>query len=43
MKNIFEKNVTEEVITRIETLTSKTQPLWGKMSVEKMLAHCNVT
>tara|TARA_Y100000034_G_scaffold84474_1_gene101173 strand:- start:56622 stop:57077 length:456 start_codon:yes stop_codon:yes gene_type:complete len=43
MKNIFSKEVTEEVIQRIESLTSETQPQWGKMSVSQMLAHCNVT
>ena len=43
MKNIFEKSVADQTIERIEKLTPKTQPLWGTMSVEKMLAHCNVT
>lgn len=43
MKNIFEKTVVEETINRIEKLSPETQPLWGRMSVEKMLAHCNVT
>ncbi len=43
MKNIFTKEVTEEVIQRIENLTSETQPIWGKMSVAQMLAHCCVT
>lgn len=43
MKNIFEKSVTEEVIARIENLTPETQPQWGKMSVDQMLAHLCVT
>ena len=43
MKNIFTKEVTEEVKTRIENLTKDTQPNWGKMSVGQMLAHCNVS
>ncbi len=43
IKNIFSKEVTDEVIQRIESLTSETQPRWGKMSVSQMLAHCNVT
>ncbi|WP_338760924.1 DUF1569 domain-containing protein [Bernardetia sp. ABR2-2B] len=42
MKNIFEKSVTDQIIHRIEKLTPETQPLWGTMSVEKMLAHCNI-
>lgn len=43
MKNIFEQAVTDEVIARIDNLTSKTQPVWGKMNVAQMLAHCSVT
>ena len=43
MKNIFTKEVSEEVVARIENLTSETQPNWGKMSVAQMLAHCCVT
>ncbi|WP_439132820.1 DUF1569 domain-containing protein [Polaribacter sp.] len=43
MKNIFTKKVTEEIINRIEKLTPKSQPIWGKMSVAQMLAHCCVT
>tara|TARA_R110002049_G_scaffold30211_3_gene102737 strand:- start:5809 stop:6261 length:453 start_codon:yes stop_codon:yes gene_type:complete len=43
MKNIFAKEITNEVIARIEKLSSKTQSNWGKMSVSQMLAHCCVT
>lgn len=43
MKNIFDKEITDEVIKRIEILTPKTQANWGKMSVSQMLAHCSVT
>ena len=43
MKNIFSLYVTNEVISRIESLTPETKPNWGKMSVSQMLAHCNVT
>ena len=43
MENIFTKEVTEEVVARINRLTSETQPIWGKMSVAQMLAHCCVT
>jgi hypothetical protein len=42
MKNIFTKEVTDEVIGRIENLTPKSQPNWGKMSVAQMFAHCCV-
>lgn len=43
MKNIFDKEITNEVINRIDALTSKSQANWGKMSVSQMLAHCSVT
>ncbi|ARV14448.1 DUF1569 domain-containing protein [Polaribacter sp. SA4-12] len=43
MKNIFTKEITDEVIARIEKLTATSQPNWGKMSVGQMLAHCSVT
>ncbi len=43
MINIFDKKETESVIARINKLTPDTKPLWGKMSVDQMLAHCNVT
>ena len=43
LKNIFDKTVSDEIIARIDKLTPETKALWGKMSVNKMLAHCNVT
>jgi len=43
MKNIFKKEVTEEVLTRINSLKPDSKPKWGKMNVAQMLAHCNVT
>ncbi|WP_445733798.1 DUF1569 domain-containing protein [Mariniflexile sp.] len=43
MINLFDINETNAVIQRINNLKPETPPLWGKMSVEKMLAHCNVT
>ena len=43
MKDIFTKEVTNEVILRIDKLSPKTQANWGKMSVSEMLAHCCVT
>ena len=43
MKNAFNQNDTAEFIQRVEKLSSKSQPNWGKMDVAKMLAHCNVT
>ena len=43
LPNIFTKSVAEGVIDRINQLTASTQPNWGKMSVDQMLAHCNVS
>ena len=43
MKNIFQQETTEGLISRIEDLSPQSQRLWGKMSVSQMLAHCNVT
>lgn len=43
MKNIFNQNDTTEIIARIHSLTPLTNPVWGKMDVAQMLAHCNVT
>jgi hypothetical protein len=43
MKNIFEQKTSTEFIERINKLTPQTQPKWGKMNVQQMLAHCNVT
>lgn len=42
MKNIFSPAITEELINRIENLSLDTKASWGKMSVDQMLAHCNV-
>ena len=36
-------NETSAVIQRINNLKADATPLWGKMSVDKMLAHCNIT
>lgn len=42
LPNIFTSEVAEKVIARINQLTPGAQPQWGKMSVDKMLAHLNV-
>ncbi len=43
LPNIFSKEVSDNLIKRINNLTPATQPKWGKMSIAQMLAHCNVT
>jgi hypothetical protein len=40
--NIFTKDVSDGIINRINNLKPDSQPQWGKMSVDKMLAHCSV-
>ena len=42
MKNIFDPEVHEELINRINKLSPDTKAQWGKMSVDQMLAHCCV-
>ncbi len=43
MKNVFDQGDVKSIISRIDNLTPESQPLWGKMSVGQMFAHCNVT
>jgi hypothetical protein len=43
LPNIFNKTEVEKIINRINQLSPTTQAQWGTMSVDKMLAHCNVT
>jgi hypothetical protein len=43
MKNIFDQAVVAELETRINQLKPSTNPIWGKMNVAQMLAHCNIT
>lgn len=40
MKSLFDDKAFAEVKDRIENLTSESQPLWGKMNVAQMCAHC---
>ncbi len=43
MKSVFDKDVVDELLNRVDKLTPDSQPNWGKMRVAQMLAHCNVT
>ncbi len=43
LPNIFSEKVSKETISRIEKLNPNTPAIWGKMSVDQMLAHCIVT
>ncbi len=42
MTNTFSPEGAQLMINRINQLTETTQPQWGKMSIDQMLAHCNV-
>ena len=41
MKNLFEKEAVEEIISRIDALQPTFQRQWGKMDAAQMMAHCS--
>ena len=41
MKNLFQREAVDEVVSRIDTLQPATQRQWGKMDVAQMMAHCS--
>lgn len=43
MQNVFNAKEAQNYIDRIQKLSPETQRKWGKMSVDQMLAHCNVS
>lgn len=43
LPDIFSKEVTDGLIDRINRLTPESKPLWGKMTVAQMMAHCCIT
>jgi hypothetical protein len=40
--NVFSEEITQQLIERLNHLTPESRPLWGKMAVGQMLAHCCV-
>ncbi len=40
--SVFDSSTTSTVLSRLEKLSSETQPQWGKMNASQMLAHLNV-
>ncbi|MDI1235189.1 MAG: hypothetical protein PSX81_12980 [bacterium] len=40
MESIFDSSANAKLLSRIDSLTPQSQALWGKMTVDKMLAHC---
>lgn len=43
LPNVFDHQISEQLVSRINRLSPDQPALWGKMSVDQMLAHCNVT
>ena len=41
MKNLFESETTNEILSRIDALQPTAPRQWGKMDVAQMLAHCS--
>jgi hypothetical protein len=41
MRNLFEPEAADEVISRIDKLQPASQCQWGKMDVAQMMAHCS--
>jgi hypothetical protein len=42
MRSIFNNDDKNEILNRIDQLHPDSKPMWGKMSVSQMLAHCVV-
>jgi hypothetical protein len=43
MQSVFSNDGAESYLSRIHKLSPSTNAKWGKMTVDQMLAHCNVT
>lgn len=42
MNNLFEAQQAVEILLRLSKLNPGSAPLWGKMNVSQMMAHCQV-
>jgi hypothetical protein len=42
LPSVYTTNVAQQFTKRVNHLQPTAQPLWGKMNVAQMLAHCNV-
>ena len=42
MGNIFIEEDKDEIVRRLDELHPNSKPMWGKMNVSQMLAHCLV-
>jgi hypothetical protein len=43
MKNLYEREAVDEIISRIDRLQPATERQWGKMDVAPMMAHCSAS
>ena len=41
LRNLFQQEAVNEVVTRVDTLQPASQRRWGKMDVAQMMAHCS--
>lgn len=41
MKNLFQPEAVDELVSRIDTLQPASPRQWGKMDVAQMMAHCS--
>lgn len=42
MQTLFDQKTHQEILSRIDQLTSDATPLWGKMSAAQMVKHCQM-
>ncbi|MCX6174836.1 MAG: DUF1569 domain-containing protein [Ignavibacteriales bacterium] len=42
MKTLYQKEVVDGIINRVNKLSPNIQRQWGKMNVDQMLAHCSI-
>ena len=42
MKTLFDDVSRQELISRLDKLTTESQPRWGKMRVSQMVKHCRL-
>lgn len=42
MQTLFDQNVYQEIVSRLDSLTENHQPQWGKMNVAQMVKHCQM-
>ena len=43
MPTLFDRTANEEILSRVEKLQPTLKPNWGKLKIEEMLAHLNLS